>query len=365
MKLPYIYLLIAVLFMVFSYAFVDPNIFYLNSIYTGIYESNRLLVSFIYCIFILIFFGFYVHLMRKRPNLNSIKKYILFSLPLLFSYPAIFSFDIFNYILTAKLSFVYVENPYTVMPIEIPNEPMLAFTHAANKFALYGPLWILFTSLPLTLSFGFFPFTIIMFKFFTAIFYFLTLVIIYKLTRSTQSLLFFALNPLVIIETFVSGHNDVVMMALALTSFYFLTKRRIIIALFLIIFSILIKYATIFLLPLFIIVMLKAVRGERINLEKIGKWGFYSMLLIFLLSYLREEIYPWYAIWFLPFAALTLKNRFIFYLSIALSFFLMFRYVPFMWTGTHLGMTPIIKNILLVLPLVVVLIAAFFTKRKK
>lgn len=355
MKLPYIYLLIAVLFMVFSYAFVDPNVPYLNYIYTGIYGSDRLFVAAIYCIFILIFFGFYIHLILKKPDLGMIKQYILFSLPLLFSYPAILSFDIFNYILTAKLSFVYFENPYVVMPIEIPNEPMLAFTHAANKLALYGPLWILLTSLPLALSFGFFPFTIILFKFFTAIFYFLTLVIIYKLTRSTQSLLFFALNPLVLIEIFVSGHNDVVMMFFALLSFLLLMQKRRTMSGIAIISSVLIKYATIFLLPLYFWSLIRSLKGVKMNKEQVGIWGFYSMLAIYLLSPFREELYPWYTVWLISFAALAIRNRFIFYLSIVVSFGVLFRYVPFMLLGTHLGATPLIKILVTSFPIFIFL----------
>ena len=40
------------------------------------------------------------------------------------------------------------------MPIEIPNEPYLAFTRAANKTALYGPVWILLTAIPHLLGQG-------------------------------------------------------------------------------------------------------------------------------------------------------------------------------------------------------------------
>jgi hypothetical protein len=299
--------------------------------------------------------GFYVYLIRKKPDLGMIKQYILFSLPLLFSYPAMLSFDIFNYILTAKLSFVYIENPYTVMPIEIPNEPVLAFTHAANKLALYGPLWILLTSLPLILSFGFFPLTIILFKFFTAIFYFLTLAVIYKLTSSTKSLLFFALNPLVLIETFVSGHNDVVMMFFALLAFLFLMQKRRIISSIAIMASVLIKYATIFLLPLYSWSFIRNLRGKKMKIEQIGFWGFYSMLIIYLLSPLRAELYPWYTVWLIAFAALAIRNRFIFYLSIVISFGVLFRYVPFMLLGTHLGPTPLIKILVTLVPVLIFL----------
>ncbi len=362
--LGYMYLAIVCLFVFFSYLFIDPNFFYLKYLYTGVHLDQRLLVSFIYSFFIIAFFVFYAYFLKKKGNAVPIKRLIIFSMPLLFAYPAVLSFDIFNYILTARLTFFYFENPYIVMPIEIINEPMLRFTHAANKLALYGPLWIILTSVPYYAGFGIFMLIVFLFKLFVSIFYFFSLRIIYLLSNSHKSILFFALNPIVLIETFVSGHNDIVMMALALTSFHFLTKKRILIAVILIILSILIKYATVFLLPLFVFVAYKETRGDKVNMEKIGKWGFYSMLIIFFLSSFREEIYPWYAIWFLPFAALTLKNRFIFYLSLFLSFTLMFRYVPYMLLGTHLGPTPIIKTMLLILPIIGTSVVLLFWKRK-
>jgi len=363
MKLIYLYLILVVSFVFFSYLFIDTNLLYLKYFYTGFYYDQKFLVSAMYILFISAFFSFYIYILRGKLSPFLIKKLIIFSLPLLLSYPAILSFDIFNYILTAKLTFFHFENPYTVMPIEILNEPLLKFTRAANKFALYGPAWILLTSIPFYLGFGIFLLTMFLFKLFAALFYFLLLKIIYLLTKSKKSVLFFALNPLVIIETFVSGHNDVVMMAFAFISFYLLIKRKIMLAFLFIILSILIKYATIALLPLFIIMVIKVMRREEINIEKIGKWGFYSMLIIFFLSPLREEIYPWYTIWLLSFAALSLKNKFVFYLSIALSFGVMFRYIPYMLLGTYFGITPMIKTTVTLIPVIFVLVYFVFKNK--
>ena len=80
------------------------------------------------------------------------------------------------------------------------------------------------------------------------------------------------------------------------------------------------------------------------------------MFVAFLLSPLREEIYPWYALWFLPFTSLITKNKTVLYVSLAFSFSLLFRYVPFMFLGTYFGPTPFIKVLVTFAPVILVLI---------
>src|SRR5581483_4454944 len=72
---------------------------------------------------------------------------------LLLAYPTMLSFDIFNYIATAKVLFHYHENPYIIMPMEFIGDPLLHYTRAANKVALYAPFWIFITGSPYVLGF--------------------------------------------------------------------------------------------------------------------------------------------------------------------------------------------------------------------
>ncbi len=64
-------------------------------------------------------------------------------------------------------------------------------------------------------------------------------------------------------------------------------------------------------------------------------------------------MYPWYAIWFLPFTVLNPHKKNLIYLSLAFAFGLLLRYLPFMYSGSHLGYTPILRIILMSLPLVI------------
>ncbi len=75
------------------------------------------------------------------------------------------------------------------------------------------------------------------------------------------------------------------------------------------------------------------------------------MFVVFILSPIREEIYPWYGIWFLTFIAIT-NNMKLKILGFVLSFGLLLRYVPYMYLGTHFGITPALKILVTYIPII-------------
>lgn len=343
------------LFAIFSYAFVDPNISYLKNIYSGFTFSNRLLTTIFFISSIIISFVFYsifIYLgVKKKISLKEI--FILLGITitiLFFSYPAMLSYDIFNYVATSKVLFFYHENPYIVMPIEFVGDPLLTFTHAANKIALYGPFWVLLTGIPYFLGFGNFIIILFSFKLFSLLFYLGSVFLIWKISRNILSLILFSFNPLILIETLVSGHNDIVMIFLVLLSFFLLTKKRIFLGISFFVLSIFIKYATVLLIPIFLYVVWRLIRDKVIDWIKVYFFSSLLMLIAFLLSPIREEIYPWYAIWFISFAFLVPNKKILLYVSTAFSFSLLLRYTPYMLTGTYIGQTPFTKEIISFIP---------------
>ena len=163
---------------------------------------------------------------KKKIVFKDLRFLIFITIVILFfSYPGMLSFDIFNYIVTAKVLFFYHENPYIIMPIEFVGDPLLSFTHAANKISLYGASWILITAIPYFVGIGNFLLTLFSFKLFVSMFYLGTVFLIWKISKNLISVALFSLNPLVIIETLVSGHNDIVMVFFSLFSFYILMKK--------------------------------------------------------------------------------------------------------------------------------------------
>lgn len=364
-----LYILFLLLFNIFTWSFAGRNF---------LFVSDNLLFDFaqqipwfygsIYSIFVIVFFFFYFFLSQKvRKGILKIKHVwkliILTVLILLPSFPA-FSYDIFNYMATAKVTFFYRENPYIVMPIELPNEPLLSFMHAANKVALYGPTWIASTFIPYVISMNDILRMIYTFKAFIALFYLGVCWLIWKLSgKNIYSLIFFALNPLVIIETLVSSHNDVVMLFFALLSFWLLREKKIPQSVLAFIFSILIKFSTLFLIPVYIYTIFLILRNKKVAWNRIWFYSTISMYIILFLSPIREEIYSWYLIWPLVFVSLIPNQKLLKNITVAFSFGLLFRVVPFLYTLNWGGVTPLVKKIVTFTP--PSLTAIYYAIRKK
>lgn len=364
-KMLSLFLLVFLIFSIFTYSFVDINLSYLSLIYTGLYLNQRIVLTTIYTVIIFILFGLSYFLLNNidKDQINFQKLILLILIASVFSYPAILTFDIFNYITTARVTFLYQENPYIVYPIELMNDPYLAFTRAANKTALYGPFWILLTGIPFILGFGNFIMTLFSFKLFIAFFYLATAFLIRKIDKN--AVWFFALNPLVIIESLVSSHNDIVMIFFALLSLYLFFNKKHLSSIFSILASILIKPATIFLAPVYFGMIKDKFINKIINRSRIFAFCAGFMLIIFVLSPLREELYPWYAIWFIAFTSFLYKNRFLQNLVLVFSLGLVLRYVPYMATGNYFGLTPIIRNVLMVLPVAIFLFCSALRNKFK
>ena len=82
---------------------------------------------------------------------------------LVLSYPA-FSYDIFNYMFTAKTVLLYHKNPYEVIPMQfISIDPWVNVMRWIHLPSAYTPIWILL-SLP-AYFFGFGTFLLILWNF--------------------------------------------------------------------------------------------------------------------------------------------------------------------------------------------------------
>lgn len=339
---------------IYSWGFVDQNVPFVHiDLLRSFVFQHRELAGGAYILAIAVLWAWYGYTGRrlysnKLPSKVLYRYLILLCAVLFFSYPA-FSNDVFNYMATAKIAFLYHENPYVVMPIEISNEPFLTFMHAANKTALYGPVWIVVTVLPYIVGFGNPLITMYAFKLVVIGAYLLLLRLIYLLSKSHKAVWFFAFNPLVVVETLVSAHNDVVMMALALWSFFLLKNRRYVWAFFVFSASVLIKGATVFLIPALLLVLIMQKKGK-IAWSQIWTWALYGMLAIVILSPLREELYSWYLIWPLTFVALRGSIDLVGAVVLGASFGLPLRFLPFIVTRNWSGVTPAIKSFVTCVP---------------
>ena len=260
----------------------------------------------------------------------------------------------------------YQVDPHRQVAVDFP-DPMVGFMRNIHTPAPYFYGWTIISLVPFLLGFNrIFP-EIISFKFFSVFFFFLTFWLLKKILQKlkfkniNQRLVLFLLNPLILIEVIGVGHNDLVMMAPALASFYFLIRLKkekkikfFLCSIFYVLCSISIKYATIVLLPLFIIWYLKP---KKIDL---GLWG---AVLLFLLPFIRplEQLHSWYLIWPLTWIFLSKKIKTL-YFFIFLSFFALLRYAPYIWYGNW--DPPVVNLRLLVYFLVPFISLPLFLKRK-
>lgn len=352
----FFYIFTLLLLSIYSFGFIDANFpIHIFPWMFNFIHNERPLASGVYIILITGLFVFYIWILSQVKNKTvknrDIWKLIIFTcIILLFSFPG-FSYDIFNYIATAKVTYLYKENPYIVMPIEIPNEPMLAYLQASNKVTLYGPTWIFLTALPHVLGSGNIIATIYSFKALILVTYLLLCWIVWRVSnKNTFSLVFFALNPIVITESLISGHNDVVMMVLALLSFMSAKKKHFGGGLIFLILSLFVKGATLVLVPIYLFIWWRAFKGKQISWESVWRWSSYGLLIVFFLSPLREELYAWYFIWPLTFIALTPPEDFLHAVAYGFSFGLPMRFAPFIWAGEWGRWVPLAKKIISAFP---------------
>lgn len=379
--LPYSYLVI--IFALFLYSFTQVSLslvfsrseflFNIQSLFQNIGYFQRGFSTSIFLVILLGLFSFYIYFLFLALKNRLDKKFlrniiILTGVILSFSYIA-FSYDLFNYIFDAKIITIYGENPYVKRALDFPGDPMLSFMHWTHRVYPYGPVWL---GLTVPLSFvglGKFALTYFLFKFLATAFYFGSVYLTYKIVGKLNnkftifSTVLFALNPLVIIESLVSSHNDIVMIFFALLGIYlYLFKSKVfgVIGVFI---SAAIKIPTIFLIPPMIFNQLPI--KKKLTTERLI-WSFviFSTLSVFA-AMIEREIQPWYFLWVLPYIALLKPNKYIISLVVGISFGLLLRYTVFLYAGNWDGILIFVRNGLTILSIGVSLLVGFVWSRKK
>ena len=322
---------------------------------------QRPLSTTFFLIIILALFIFYGLVLRLVAQ-NKISKRQLWWLTglsaviLLFSYPA-FSHDLFNYMFDARIFTNYHLNPYYFKALDFPQDPWTRFMHWTHRDYPYGPSWLIL-SLPFSyLGFGKFLLTLFNFKILMAISYLWAIYLIGKILEKISpkeqilGMAFFALNPLIVIESLVSAHHDIVMMFFALLAIYLIFVGKKLHSFFCFAISVGIKYVTAPLLPLLIL-------GFRKNLAIILS----ILSLLYVVN--QMEIQPWYFLWVLPFIALSPKNRFFAFLAFGFSLGLLLRYTPFLYLGHWNDPAPTIKKWVTTVPTVIAFLMFLLLKLK-
>jgi hypothetical protein len=337
------YVILAIGLLLYSYTQVDLNLTLSRASvvadvqkafqYIGFY--NRGLSTALYLVIVVGLFGLYgkaiAHARSGALSTAHVWRIIFVVMGVLFfSYPAAFSYDFFNYMFTAKTVLVYHKNPYEVIPLQFAGiDPWTNFMRWTHLPSAYTPLWIGISLIPFALGFGYFLLVLFGIKALIAGCFLLACWALSKTLGETnkklvsQGLVLFALNPLIIIETLVSAHNDIVMIAFVLMALAAYYKKEITHAWMYLSLSIAAKLMTIMLVPLFVL------------RKKNAMWMLIAMLAGLAVVIVRREILPWYWVWIVPFVALVPAQRYVTILSGFVSFGLLLMYVPYLFTGAY------------------------------
>ncbi len=332
---------------------------------------NRPLSTGLYIGVLVLMFGYYLWYLKNAIR-NKIKLKQLFiiivltSLILSFSYNA-FSYDLFNYIFDAKIVTYYYENPYFHRAMDYPTDPMLSFMRWTHRVYPYGPIWLGLT-IPISfIGLNIFLLTFFLFKFFIAAFYLGSVFLIYKINQKINpdhaifNTAFFALNPLVIIESLVSSHHDITMVFFALVGINLFFLRKRLLAIVLVIISSQVKIPTLGLLMPIVVSYIPF--KDKLDNNKFIILSIISMFLASGYALTKIEIQPWYFIWVLPFVALLKLNKYIISLSIGFSLGLLLRYTVLLYFGNWDGIgVPIRNGLTIVTPLVCLLAVYIYDK---
>ncbi len=164
----------------------------------------------------------------------SFKRTIIFAIVFqaitLLSFP-ILSTDIFSYIFSERVSTVHNENIWKVKPAAFPDDQFGVLADWKDTTSVYGGLHYLLYLPPAHIGQDNLLLLTILYKLIPAIFAFGTMYVLYLLLRTHESivverglrLVFW--NPLFILEILGSGHNDSMMIFLALLSYYFYKRK--------------------------------------------------------------------------------------------------------------------------------------------
>lgn len=303
---------------------------------------NRPLSTYLFLGLISSLYVFYILFLKlvqgKKLNKQFIWTIIGFTAVILtFAYNA-FSYDLFNYIFDAKIVTHYHQNPYDHKALDYPGDPMLSFMRWTHRVYPYGPVWLVLT-VPLSfIGLNLFLPTFFLFKLLMTLSYLGSLWYISKIfkkfapEKELLGLVFFGLNPLVLVEGLVSAHVDMVMIFFSLWSFYVLLEKKYWLALVLLAISIGIKFVTAFLLPVYILVIILQ-RRKKINWELVFLCAVVLLAATVYFASSRTNFQPWYLLVPLSFAVFFADKYYVFLPSVIISFFALMTYVPYLYTG--------------------------------
>ncbi len=186
--------------------------------------------------------AFYLYIRVLRAGLSA-KKVILLAVILqvvvFFSYPVL-STDVLSYILSDRIAVVYHDSVWTTLPSQFKSDPYFGLADWTNQTRIYGGVNQFFYNLATPAANPDLLDNLALHKLVVFLFVLAALVATYKILARffpknlASGLALVFLNPMFVIETVGSGHNDILMIFFMLVSvFFFLSQGPILAGVFL------------------------------------------------------------------------------------------------------------------------------------
>ncbi len=163
--------------------------------------------------------------------------------------------DMFDYIVTARITSQYGGNPFFDTGSSVPHDFFYEYAYWNDEPSFYGPLWELMAGLVAIIAGQSITISLLLFKAVPGVFLYLCVFLASLLLKkkAPQRLLpgvvLLAWNPLLLFETFTNGHNDIVMAAFILLAIYLYALERYSLGVIALVAGGLIKFIPLLLIP--------------------------------------------------------------------------------------------------------------------
>ncbi len=185
--------------------------------------------------------------------------------------PTLPSDDVFSYILYGRISALHGANPLIATPADFPHDPFLPLVYWRGVRSVYGPAWLLLseglTHLAEALG-GSLAVYVALFKLLGLIAHLANTLLIWGIlgrlapSRRLTGTLFYAWNPLCLLEFCASAHNDALMLTFALIGVYWFVRGQEAPAIVAFGLSIATKYVLLAVMPFYLLFVYQRLRRE-------------------------------------------------------------------------------------------------------
>lgn len=190
---------------------------------------------------------------KKAIGNKTLALIVLIPSILVFAYPVV-SRDIFSYLYYAKMVLVYHQNPYVVAPASFWGVDMwLGFLHNVERVYAYGPIALLTNLMPMAIvGAEKFIVNVYVLKIVNLAFFLYGAWLLMKITKNRNFMVaLWLLNPYIINELLINGHNDLMMIVFFWAAIYLKQKSKNLMATLAYTLSVATKYVTVVLFPIF------------------------------------------------------------------------------------------------------------------